>query len=88
MALMLGAFMLHGITPGPTMMAQHPEMFWGIVTSMFIGNCILILTMLPLIGSLAKITLDPDQRGRSASSCWPASPAPMASTTTPWISSP
>ena len=59
MALILGAFMLHGITPGPTMMAQHPEMFWGIVTSMFIGNCILIVTMLPLIGFLAKITLIP-----------------------------
>ena len=59
MALILGAFMLHGITPGPTMMAQHPEMFWGIVTSMFIGNCILIITMLPLIGFLAKITLIP-----------------------------
>jgi putative tricarboxylic transport membrane protein len=60
MALILGAFLLHGVTPGPTLMAQHPEMFWGIVTSMFIGNCILILTMLPLIGFLAKITLIPD----------------------------
>jgi putative tricarboxylic transport membrane protein len=56
MALMLGAFMLHGVTPGPTLMTQHPEMFWAIVTSMFIGNCILILVMLPLIGQLAKIT--------------------------------
>jgi putative tricarboxylic transport membrane protein len=60
MALMLGAFMLHGVTPGPTLMAQHPEMFWAIVTSMFIGNCILIVTMLPLIGQLAKITLVPN----------------------------
>jgi putative tricarboxylic transport membrane protein len=60
MALMLGAFMLHGVTPGPTLIAQHPEMFWAIVTSMFIGNCILIATMLPLIGQLAKITLVPN----------------------------
>jgi putative tricarboxylic transport membrane protein len=60
MALILGAFLLHGVTPGPTLMVQHPEMFWGIVTSMFIGNCILILTMLPLIGFLSKITLIPD----------------------------
>ena len=60
MALMLGAFMLHGVTPGPTLMTQHPEMFWAIVTSMFIGNCILIVTMLPLIGQLAKITLVPN----------------------------
>src|SRR5260370_12530058 len=60
MALILGAFLLHGVTPGPTLMVQHPEMFWGIVTSMFIGNCILILTMLPLLAFLSKITLIPD----------------------------
>src|SRR5215813_5462829 len=60
MALILGAFMLHGVTPGPTLMLQQPQIFWGIVTSMFIGNCILILTMLPLIGFLSKITLIPD----------------------------
>ncbi|MGI0133902.1 MAG: tripartite tricarboxylate transporter permease, partial [Candidatus Micrarchaeaceae archaeon] len=59
MALILGAFMLHGVTPGPTLMMQHPDMFWAIVTSMFIGNCILIVTMLPMIGLLAKITLIP-----------------------------
>lgn len=39
MALMLGTFMLHGVTSGPTLMIQHPEMFWAIVTSMFVGNC-------------------------------------------------
>jgi tripartite-type tricarboxylate transporter receptor subunit TctC len=61
MALILGAFMLHGVTPGPTMMMQHPQIFWAIVTSMFIGNCILILTMLPMIGLLSKITLIPNR---------------------------
>ena len=60
MALILGAFMLHGVTPGPTLMMQQPQIFWAIVTSMFIGNCILILTMLPLIGFLSKITLIPN----------------------------
>jgi tripartite-type tricarboxylate transporter receptor subunit TctC len=60
MALILGAFMLHGVTPGPTLMLQQPQIFWGIVTSMFIGNCILIFTMLPMIGLLAKITLIPN----------------------------
>jgi len=59
MALILGAFMLHGVTPGPTLMMQHPQIFWAIVTSMFIGNCILIVTMLPMIGLLSKITLIP-----------------------------
>lgn len=61
MALILGAFMLHGVTPGPTLMTQQPEIFWAIVTSMFIGNCILIITMLPLIGVLSKITLIPNR---------------------------
>jgi putative tricarboxylic transport membrane protein len=61
MALILGAFMLHGVTPGPTLMIQHPQIFWGIVTSMFIGNCILIVTMLPMIGLLSKITLVPNR---------------------------
>src|SRR5919198_806114 len=60
MALILGAFMLHGVTPGPTLMMQQPQIFWAIVTSMFIGNCILIFTMLPMIGLLAKITLIPN----------------------------
>jgi putative tricarboxylic transport membrane protein len=59
MALMLGAFMLHGITPGPTLMLQHPDMFWGIITSMFVGNCILLATILPLIGPISKITTVP-----------------------------
>jgi putative tricarboxylic transport membrane protein len=60
MALMLGAFLLHGITPGPTLMLQHPDIFWGIITSMFIGNCMLLITMLPLIGQLSKITMVPN----------------------------
>ncbi len=60
MALILGAFLLHGVTPGPTLMMQHPEIFWAIVTSMFIGNCLLIVTMLPMIGVLSKITLIPN----------------------------
>lgn len=49
MALMLGAFMLHGITPGPTLLAQKPDMFWGLITSMFIGNLMLLVLNLPLI---------------------------------------
>jgi putative tricarboxylic transport membrane protein len=56
MALMLGAFMLHGVTPGPTLVAQKPEMFWGIVTSMFVGNVMLLVLNLPLIGLFVKVT--------------------------------
>ncbi len=56
MALMLGAFMLHGITPGPMLLTQKPEMFWGIITSMFVGNLMLLVLNLPLIGLFVKVT--------------------------------
>jgi putative tricarboxylic transport membrane protein len=55
MALMLGAFMLHGITPGPTLLSQKPDMFWGLITSMFVGNVMLLVLNLPLIGLFAKL---------------------------------
>jgi putative tricarboxylic transport membrane protein len=55
MALMLGAFMLHGITPGPTLLTQKPEMFWGVITSMFIGNVMLLVLNLPLIGVFVRL---------------------------------
>jgi putative tricarboxylic transport membrane protein len=55
MALMLGAFMLHGITPGPMLLAQNPGMFWGVITSMFVGNVMLLVLNLPLIGLFAKL---------------------------------
>ncbi len=54
-ALLLGAFMLHGIRPGPLMMEQHPDLFWGIVTSMYIGNVMLIVFNLPMIGVWIQI---------------------------------
>jgi putative tricarboxylic transport membrane protein len=59
MALMLGAFMLHGITPGPVLLAQNPGMFWGIITSMFIGNLMLLVLNLPLISLFAKVARMP-----------------------------
>jgi putative tricarboxylic transport membrane protein len=59
MALMLGAFMLHGVTPGPTLLLQKPDMFWGIITSMFVGNLMLLLLNLPLIGLFAQVSRMP-----------------------------
>jgi putative tricarboxylic transport membrane protein len=50
MALILGAIMLHGIAPGPLMMQDRPEMFWGVIASMYIGNVLLLVLNLPLIG--------------------------------------
>jgi TctA family transporter len=50
MALMLGALMIHGITPGPNLLTEKPEMFWGLVMSFWIGNVMLLALNLPLIG--------------------------------------
>jgi putative tricarboxylic transport membrane protein len=58
MALMLGALTIHGITPGPQVMMKNPDLFWGLVVSMWIGNLMLVLLNLPLIGmwvSLLKV---------------------------------
>ena len=51
MALMLGAFIIHGITPGPNVIKDEPALFWGLIVSMWIGNVMLIMLNLPLIGS-------------------------------------
>jgi len=55
LAILVGAFMIHGITPGPLMMKEHPNLFWGIVGSMYIGNVMLLVLNLPLIGLWVKI---------------------------------
>ena len=50
MALLLGAFIVHGVQPGPLLMVQQPALFWGIVASMYIGNVMLLVLNMPLIG--------------------------------------
>jgi TctA family transporter len=50
MALMIGALILHGIQPGPSVMEEQPALFWGLVVSMWIGNLFLLVLNLPLIG--------------------------------------
>lgn len=54
-AMLLGAFMIHGITPGPLLMKEHPQMFWGVIVSMYVGNIMLLILNLPLIGIWVKI---------------------------------
>ena len=49
-AMLLAALMLHGVVPGPMMIKEHPDLFWGVVTSMYVGNLMLLLLNLPLIG--------------------------------------
>lgn len=55
MAILMGVLMIHGIRPGPLLMKQHPEVFWGVIGSMYIGNWMLLVLNLPLIGIWVKI---------------------------------
>lgn len=50
MAVMVAALMIHGISPGPGVMTDRPQLFWGLIASMFIGNVMLVIINLPLIG--------------------------------------
>ncbi len=59
MALMIAALILQGIQPGPNVMTARPELFWGIIASMWIGNLLLIILNLPLVGLWAKILTIP-----------------------------
>jgi putative tricarboxylic transport membrane protein len=55
MALFMGALMIHGIQVGPTFISQYPDVFWGFVISMYIGNGMLLVLNLPLIGMWVKV---------------------------------
>jgi putative tricarboxylic transport membrane protein len=55
MALMLGALMIHGIAPGPQLMTEHPQLFWGLIASFWIGNVMLLVLNIPLIGLWVKL---------------------------------
>ena len=55
MALLLGALMIHGVTPGPLLIPKHPEIFWGVIASMYVGNAMLLVLNLPLIGMWVQV---------------------------------
>ncbi|WP_225784146.1 tripartite tricarboxylate transporter permease [Xenophilus sp. Marseille-Q4582] len=59
MALMVGAMTIHNIQPGPQVMTSNPELFWGLIASMWIGNLMLIVLNLPLIGIWIKLLTIP-----------------------------
>jgi TctA family transporter len=59
MALMVGAMTIHNIQPGPQVMTSNPELFWGLIASMWIGNAMLIILNLPLIGVWIKLLTIP-----------------------------
>lgn len=54
-AILLGALLIHGVTPGPLMISQHPELFWGVIASMYIGNFLLLVLNLPFVPFFASI---------------------------------
>ncbi|MBM7691704.1 putative tricarboxylic transport membrane protein [Peribacillus deserti] len=58
-AILLGAFIMHGLTPGPTLFKENPDFVWGVIASMFIGNLILLIMNLPMAGLWAKVTMIP-----------------------------
>jgi putative tricarboxylic transport membrane protein len=55
LAILMGALMIHGVTPGPRLLEEHPRIFWGVVGSMYIGNSMLLLLNLPLIGMWVRL---------------------------------
>lgn len=61
LAVLFGAFLVHGVTPGPMMMTQHPEIFWGVIASMYMGNVILLILNLPLIPLWVQVLRIPDK---------------------------
>src|SRR5207302_1106078 len=58
-ALMIGAMMIQGIAPGPQVMTERPQLFWGMIASMWVGNLMLVVLNLPLIGMWIKLLMVP-----------------------------
>src|SRR5262249_3400308 len=54
-ALLLSALMIHGVQPGPLLLKEHPDVFWGLIGSMYIGNAILLILNLPLVGLFVNL---------------------------------
>ena len=55
MALLFAALVIHGITPGPTLISQNPDIFWGLIASMYVGNIMLLVLNLPMIGIWVQV---------------------------------
>jgi putative tricarboxylic transport membrane protein len=55
MALLLGALMIHGVQPGPLLISKHPDIFWGVIVSLYIGNVMLLILNLPMIGLWVRL---------------------------------
>ncbi len=55
MAILMGAMMIHGLQPGPNLIREHPDFFWGVIASMYVGNAMLLVLNLPLVGLWVQI---------------------------------
>ncbi len=55
MAIMIAAMMIHGVFPGPMLIRQNPEIFWGFIASMYVGNMVLIILNIPLVGLFVNL---------------------------------
>lgn len=55
MAIMFGALLIIGVTPGPRLVTEEPELFWGVINSMYIGNILLLIMSIPMVGLFVKI---------------------------------
>ena len=67
MAMLFGALLILGVSPGPQLVEEHPDLFWGVINSMYIGNILLLILRIPLVGLFVRIL-----RVRPRS--WPRSP--------------
>jgi putative tricarboxylic transport membrane protein len=55
LAVLMGAFTIHGLTPGPFLFKEHPDIVWGLIASLFVGNVMLIVLNLPMVGLWARL---------------------------------
>jgi putative tricarboxylic transport membrane protein len=55
MAVIFGALLIQGVTPGPQLVTENPDLFWGVINSMYIGNVLLLIMSLPLVGLFVRI---------------------------------
>ena len=55
LAVLMGAFIIHGLTPGPFLFKERPDVVWGLIASLYLGNVILLILNLPLVGLWAKL---------------------------------
>lgn len=55
MAMLFGALLILGVSPGPQLVTEHPDVFWGVINSMYIGNILLLILSVPLVGVFVRI---------------------------------